>query len=252
MFSDIRGFTTISEHMLPEEIVESLNDYFGTMVDIIVASGGTVDKYMGDCIMALYGAPVRHDDDALRAVRTAMEMLDRLPRFNEEQQKRRRPHFKVGIGITYGMVTVGNIGSDKKMDYTVIGDKVNLAARLQELTKTYREPLLFDGSVHRKVAEHVPCRHVDRVSVKGKNLSVEVYTARASISPREKEAWEMHDRALGLYFKSEFEKAADLFTQVRSLLPGDELSQLFFERCRKLVHRPPPANWNGTVVLREK
>jgi adenylate cyclase len=252
LFSDIRGFTTISERMMPEEIVESLNAYFAAMVDIIVASGGTVDKYMGDCIMALYGAPARHDDDALRAVRAALEMLDSLPRFNAEQKKKRRPSFKVGIGITYGMVTVGNIGSDKKMDYTVIGDMVNLAARLEGLTKTYHEPLLFSDYVRHKVEAVVPCRRVDKVAVKGKRQPVEVYTARSALTPAEKEAWDVHARALELYFKMDFEKAADLFSQVRTILPADELSQVFFERCRQLIHKPPRPDWNGTVVIREK
>ena len=157
LFSDIRGFTTISERMMPEDIVQSLNSYFDIMVDVIMEHhGGIVDKYLGDCIMALFGAPARHDDDALRAVRTAFEMLERLPPFNAEQQKKRRPPFRVGIGITYGVVTVGNIGSEKKMDYTVIGDKVNLASRLQDLTKVYREPLLFEGSVLQEDRRELP------------------------------------------------------------------------------------------------
>jgi class 3 adenylate cyclase/HAMP domain-containing protein len=252
LFSDIRGFTTISERMVPEQIVESLNAYFATMVDIITESGGTVDKYMGDCIMALYGAPVRHDDDALRAVRTALEMLDRLPRFNAEQQKKKRPSFAVGIGIAYGIVTVGNIGSDKKMDYTVIGDMVNLASRLEGLTKVYHEQLLFSDAVRHRVETVFPCRRVDKVAVKGKRQPVDIYTARPSLTPAEKEAWEVHARALELYFGMEFEKAADLFSRVRAILPHDELSQVFFERCRLLIHNPPGQGWNGTVVIREK
>ncbi len=252
LFSDIRGFTTIAERMVPEQIVESLNAYFATMVDIITGRGGTVDKYMGDCIMALYGAPVRHDDDALRAVQTALEMLERLPRFNAEQKKKGRPSFAVGIGIAYGVVTVGNIGSDKKMDYTVIGDMVNLASRLEGLTKVYHEQLLFSDSVRRKVEATFPCRRVDKVRVKGKDQPVDIYTARASLTPAEKEAWDVHARALEQYFGMDFEGAADLFSQVRAILPHDELSQVFFERCRQLIHNPPGKGWNGTVLIREK
>lgn len=207
---------------------------------------------MGDAIMAFYGAPVHHADDALRAVQSAFDMLERLARFNVEQQKGGRPRFRVGIGINYGLVTVGNIGSEKKMGYTVVGDMVNLASRLEGLTKVYREPLVFSGSVHRSVAASFPCRRIDRVSVKGKSQSVDVYTARPSVSPAEREGWEAHARGLDLFYHKEFEKAADLFTQVRSILPGDEISQMFFERCRYLIHHPPPANWNGVVIQKEK
>jgi len=252
LFSDIRGFTAISERMMPEDIVQSLNAYFAAMVDIITARGGIVDKFIGDAVMAFYGAPVRHDDDALRAVHSAFEMLDRLARFNADQQKQGRPRFTVGIGINYGVVTVGNIGSEKKMDYTVVGDMVNLASRLQDLTKVYHEPLLFSGSVHRSVSKSFPCRRIDKVSVKGKSQSVEVYTARPSLRPAEQEAWEVHTRALELFYRKDFEKAADLFTQVRTILPGDEISHVFFERCRYFIHHPPPAQWNGVVILKEK
>jgi adenylate cyclase len=252
LFSDIRGFTAISERMKPDEIVESLNAYFGLMVDSVVARDGIVDKYMGDCIMAFYGAPVRHGDDALRAVLSAFDMLENLVRFNAEQQKKGRPRFQVGIGINYGMVTVGNIGSEKKMDYTVIGDMVNLASRLESLTKVYHEPLLFSGSVYRSVGKSLPCRRLDRVSVKGKSQSVDLFTARRVLNKDEEEAWGIHASAIELFYRRDFEKAADLFSKVRVILPGDEISQIFFDRCRYLLHHPPPQNWNGVVVLKEK
>jgi adenylate cyclase len=252
LFSDIRGFTTISELMKPDEIVQSLNAYFAAMVDIITARDGIVDKFMGDCIMAFYGAPVRHDDDALRAVTSGFEMLERLAQFNSDQRKKGGPAFRVGIGINYGLVTVGNIGSEKKMDYTVVGDMVNLASRLQDLTKIYHESLLFSGSVHRSVGKSFPCRRIDRVSVKGKSQSVDVYTARRSLSAPEQEAWEAHAKGLELFYKKDFENAADMFAEVRRILPHDEISQVFFERCRYFIHHPPPANWNGVVILKEK
>jgi class 3 adenylate cyclase/HAMP domain-containing protein len=252
LFSDIRGFTAISERMKPDEIVESLNAYFGLMVDVVVGRDGIVDKYMGDAIMAFFGAPVRHGDDAMRAVLSAFDMLEALARFNGEQKKRGRPGFKVGIGINYGMVTVGNIGSEKKMDYTVIGDMVNLASRLESLTKVYHEPLLFSASVYRSVGGALPCRRLDRVSVKGKSQSVDLFTARRSLTKAETEAWAAHASGLELFYKRDFEKAADRFAEVRSILPGDEISQVFFDRCRYLLHHPPPVNWNGVVVLKEK
>jgi len=252
LFSDIRGFTAISESMKPDEIVESLNAYFGLMVDSVVSRDGIVDKYIGDCIMAFFGAPVHHGDDAVRAVLSAFDMLENLVRFNAEQLKKGRPPFQVGIGINYGLVTVGNIGSEKKMDYTVIGDMVNLASRLESLTKVYHEPLLFSGSVYRSVGKSLPCRRLDCVSVKGKSQSVDLFTARKALNKDDEEAWGIHASAIELFYRRDFEKAADLFSKVRAILPRDEISQIFFDRCRYLLHHPPPENWNGVVVLKEK
>ena len=146
LFSDIRSFTTISESMPPDAIVESLNKYFEIMVDAITARSGIVDKYIGDAIMAFFGAPVHTANDALKAVNAALDMLEKLEEFNEWQRNQGYEDFHIGIGINYGVVTIGNIGSDKKMDYTVIGDMVNLASRLEGLTKLYKEPLLISES----------------------------------------------------------------------------------------------------------
>ena len=143
LFSDIRSFTTISESLAPEKLVESLNSYFGRMVDIIMARRGIVDKYIGDAIMAFFGAPVGHPDDGIQAVQSALEMIDAVAEFNRQQLESGGPQFKTGIGINYGSVTVGNIGSERKMDYTVIGDMVNVASRIEGLTKRYGEPLII-------------------------------------------------------------------------------------------------------------
>jgi len=143
LFSDIRGFTTITELMPADQMVASLNSYLSLMVDRIMERDGIVDKYMGDAIMAFFGAPVRHTDDALQAVLAGLEMQEALQGFNETQRGLGKPEFRIGVGINYGMVTVGNIGSEKKMDYTVIGDMVNLASRLENLTKIYKRMFSF-------------------------------------------------------------------------------------------------------------
>ncbi|MDR0399881.1 MAG: HAMP domain-containing protein, partial [Treponema sp.] len=137
LFSDIRGFTTISESYAntPDRLVESLNRYFSGQVDIIMNRNGIVDKYIGDAIMAFWGAPVQHDDDALQPVLAALDMIDGLADFNENQRRLGLREFRIGVGINYGLATVGNIGSERKMDYTVIGDNVNLASRMEGLTK---------------------------------------------------------------------------------------------------------------------
>jgi class 3 adenylate cyclase/HAMP domain-containing protein len=252
LFSDIRGFTTISERMRPEKIVESLNDYFSRMVDAIITRRGVVDKYIGDAIMAFFGAPVRHDDDAYQSVLAGLDMLDALLRFNADQQRRGLPGFHTGTGINYGMVTVGNIGSEKKMDYTVIGDMVNLASRLEGLTKVYHEPLIISESVHKAIDGKLPCRMLDRVTVKGKTTSVRIYCVRRQLTPQEEEGWGLHALGLDLYYKREFVKAASCFDQVRTHLPGDELSAVFARRCRVYRESPPPAGWDGTEVIAAK
>ncbi len=252
LFSDIRGFTAISERMRPDELVETLNDYFSRMVDAIIARGGTPDKYIGDAIMAFFGAPVKHDDDAYFSVMAGFDMMGALVRFNEEQAKKKRPPFRIGIGINYGVVTVGNIGYEKKMDYTVIGDMVNLASRLEGLTKLYHEPLIISESVHRSVAKRLPCRMLDRVAVKGKRQGVRIYCVRQKLSPSEEEGWGMHDLGLGLYYEREFSKALSCFAQVNQFLPGDTISARFAERCRAYASHPPGPEWDGVEIINEK
>ena len=157
LFSDIRRFTTISEGLQSRQIVESLNAYFGLMVEIIMRHKGIVDKYIGDAIMAFYGAPVFHRDEAFQSVTSGLEMLETLQAFNASQMEKKRPPFEIGIGINYGVVTVGNIGSEKKMDYTVVGDMVNVASRLEGLTKVYKQEMIVSESVSKELGGKIPC-----------------------------------------------------------------------------------------------
>ena len=254
LFSDVRGFTGISENLRPDEMVESLNQYFARMVDIVMKPGrdGIVDKYIGDAIMAFFGAPEHHEDDALRSVLVAFEMLEALESFNAWQVGKGRPPFRIGIGINYGAVTVGNIGSERKMDYTVIGDMVNLASRLEGLTKKYNEPLIVSGSVHRKVGDQVTCRQLDTVAVKGRREGTGIYTARKSLTAEEGRAWPLHEKALALYYGRRFREASELFRQVLAVLPNDYTARLFLGRCAALEESPPPESWKGVEEMTEK
>lgn len=252
LFSDIRGFTSISERLRPDEIVESLNRYFASMVDIIMSHRGIVDKYIGDAIMAFFGAPVRHRDDALQSVYAGLEMIEALTDFNRWQTKKGRPDFRIGIGINYGAVTVGNIGSEKKMDYTIIGDMVNLGSRIEGLTKKYKEGLIVSESVYRKVKNDLQCRLLDKVVVKGKKTGVGIYAPRKKLNLKEEKAWKYHEAALKYYYNQEFKRALEYFLQVQNILTGEVCSRLFIERCRLYIKSPPPADWNGIVALSEK
>jgi len=253
LFSDIRSFTTISERMRPEDLVDSLNRYFSRMVDVVMNRGGIVDKYIGDAVMAFFGAPVHHDDDALQSVLSALDMLESLADFNRWQEDKGRQPFRIGVGINYGPVTVGNIGSERKMDYTVIGDMVNLASRLEGLTKKYPgEALLVSDSVHDEVKTSVPCRLLDRVAVKGRRTGSAIYGARRTLSPTEEKAWKVHGEGVALFYERRFDEASARFRAVLDLLPGDPNAARFLERCAAFRAAPPPADWDGVVEMKEK
>ncbi|MDC7240003.1 MAG: adenylate/guanylate cyclase domain-containing protein [Spirochaetales bacterium] len=252
LFSDIRQFTTFSEKLPPHEVVESLNKYFEFMVDSIIQHNGIVDKYIGDAIMAFFGAPVHHDNDALETVNAGLEMIDRLTVFNEWQIKYGRNPFQIGVGINYGYVTVGNIGTEKKMDYTVIGDMVNLASRLEGLTKMYHEPILISESVYKKIEDEMLCRQIDRVVVKGKTAGSNIYTVKRHLTAREKELWLTCDDGLTRYYNREFTEAEKLFKECLKLKRSDHCSKLYIKRCREHMDNPPGEDWTGAVVLTTK
>ncbi len=252
LFSDIRSFTSISEQMMPDDLVSSLNRYFTVMVDIIMARGGTVDKYIGDAIMAFFGAPARHKDDALQSVLAGIEMTEALEEFNAQQRKLGKPEFRIGVGINYGVVTVGNIGTDKKMDYTIIGDMVNLASRMEGLTKKYRQALLISESLQQKVKDEVAFRLIDTVAVKGKTKGVKIYTARIRLGEEENRAWTLHNTAMESYYRRDFDEAIGYFQNVQKIFPDDYASRLMIDRCRQFKADPPPENWDGVEIMTEK
>ncbi|MDR0312640.1 MAG: HAMP domain-containing protein [Treponema sp.] len=257
LFSDIRGFTTISEQFKnnPEDLVESLNRYFSGQVDIIMNRSGIVDKYIGDAIMAFWGAPVNHDDDALQSVLSGLDMIDALVGFNEQQRKLGKPEFQIGIGINYGLVTVGNIGSERKMDYTVIGDEVNLASRMEGLNKMYKTELLITDSVFRKLpTPRLPCRLLDIVAVKGKNEGVRIYTVKRTLEVTEEKAWTYHNQGMSLYLppKRDFLGAAKYFAEILKIFPEDYNAANLLQRCKAYSANPPPPDWNGVEVMHSK
>ncbi len=252
LFTDIRSFTTLSERMAPDELVNSLNRYFSVMVDIIMGRGGIVDKYIGDAIMAIFGAPVRHENDALQSVMAGLEMREALDAFNAGQRAAGHPEFHIGVGINYGEVTVGNIGTEKKMDYTVIGDNVNLASRLEGLTKQYHEGLIISESLHAEVKDALPCRWLDTVTVKGKTTGVKIYAAKRALETAEREAWAMQEAAMGEYYRRNFGRAAQILEEVGRRLPGDFASRQLRERCVQYEREPPPADWDFAEVMKSK
>ncbi len=175
LFSDIRGFTAFAERHEPEDVIARLNEYLAAMVDVIFKYEGTLDKFIGDAIMAVYGSPISREDDPLRAAMTALEMRERLQILNEKWAAEGREPLKIGIGINAGEVIAGNIGDVRRMEYTVIGDNVNLASRIEGLTKIFDCPIIISGSVFEKIKDRVVAVKLESTFVKGKTLAVEIY-----------------------------------------------------------------------------
>jgi adenylate cyclase len=175
LFSDIRGFTTISEGLPADKVVSMLNHYFSVWSDVIFKHEGTIDKFVGDAVMALWGAPLRTENHAKKAVLAASEMVQKLPEINKVIEEMGLSPIRIGIGIHTGEAILGNIGSEKKLDYTVIGDTVNLASRLEGLTKTYSCDILVSEATYESIKGTVECSYVDKVKVKGKDIAVDIY-----------------------------------------------------------------------------
>jgi adenylate cyclase len=256
MFSDIRKFTTIAEKIGPQETVSLLNEYFTIMVDIIFNYKGTLDKYIGDAIMAVFGAPFSTGEDSDRAVRTAIDMLKALEEFNRERTCPAKEPIRIGIGINTDEVLSGNIGSLKRMDYTVIGDGVNLASRLESANKAYGTNILMSEFTYKGLKNSYICREIDMVLVKGKTAPVSVYQVldyHNDISfPHRDDVLELFHKGLTSYRSRDWWKGMNYFERAARLNPKDAVSQLYRGRCRHFMENPPPENWNGIWVMETK
>lgn len=253
LFSDIRSFTNISEKNKPDVLVAFLNRYFTVMVDIIKKHGGTIDKFIGDAIMAEFGTPVSYEDNCKRAVSAAYEMRDALP--TVELGDLVMPEgmtFNIGIGIHYGDVIVGSIGSKDKVDYSVIGDNVNLASRLEGLTKTYGVQLIVSDSVKADAGEDsFFFRHLDDVRVKGKKNAVPIYAVDRSAEEFPPEYKDAYTKGMDLYKKGIWNLSCDYFKKALEAVKDDKAAALMLERCEEFI-KNPPENWDGAIAFHTK
>ncbi len=255
LFSDIRDFTTISEQLDPEELVLSLNVYFTDMVSQIMENKGIIDKFIGDAIMALFGAPAVSEYSADNALNSAIQMVQALELFNKRQTKIGKINFHVGIGINTGEAIVGNIGSEQKLEYTVIGDTVNLGARLEGLTKSYQVPILVSEFTKEAVVQQDEYLfiNVDTVRVKGKDLPVSIYTPKlkSTLTKKEEKFYKQYHTAQLLYYKGDFAKAHESFLYLKDKDYSSYLITLYIERCENLIKNPPD-NWDGVETWKTK
>jgi adenylate cyclase len=254
MFSDVRSFTSIAEALGPRETVSLLNEYFTEMVDAIFQHGGILDKYMGDGIMALFGAPLMGPNDADNALATADDMMKRLSELNLRRVAAGQAALDIGIGFSTGPTVIGNIGSVRRLDYTVIGDNVNLASRLESASKQYGAKILLSEMTVRDLKHPATLRELDLIRVKGKDRPVAVYE---SLGYRAKEAalpalLKLHADGIEAYRARDWKAAARAFDGALELYPEDGPAKVYRERCKLLARTPPAAGWDGVWNLTEK
>lgn len=256
LFSDVRGFTTMTESADEQQLVAQLNEYFDEMVKIVFAQHGSLDKFIGDAVMALWGSittqgPAR---DAQNAVAAALAMRHALARLNVNWHQRGIQQLAFGIGVNHGEPIVGNLGSEQKMEVSVIGDAVNLASRLEGLTKEYKLDLLLGETMVPLVRDRFVLRSVDSVQVKGKKKPVQVFTVAADRAAGEEPSpWLLrYEDGIGHYRARRFDQGVLAFEECLRTQPEDYLTQLYVKRCKDFVAHPPGPDWDGVFVMKSK
>jgi len=256
LFSDIRGFTTLTEELGAQGTVSLLNEYFTIMVDCIQKEGGMLDKFIGDAIMAAFGVPMAHDDDEDRAVRSAIAMIGALNTWNIKRLGEGKKPVRMGIGINTDTIVSGNIGSPRRMDYTLIGDGVNLASRLESLCKQYHASILISENTYRRLRGTYRIREVDSVVVKGKTETVGIYEILdyhdEKTFPNVMEVVNHFRHGLSLYRNGSWDRAIDAFAEALNLHKDEKICQMYIERCEYLKKSPPGDDWSGVWIMKSK
>ena len=258
-FSDIEGFTTLSEGMSPLDVVSLLNEYLSEMTEIIFKFEGLLDKYEGDAIMAVFGAPVNQKDHAIRACRCALENQKALARLREKWIKEGKPPINARIGINTGTVVVGNMGSKMRFDYTVIGDNVNLAARLETANKIMKTSILVSEYTAKTAESSILSRYLGKLKVAGKKEKVKVYEILADKEDNNKETLniakklkENFENAHSFYLNREFEKAEKILKEHVENFPDDKPAKILLEKTKGFQIVPPPPNWEDIITQENK
>jgi len=252
-FSDIWGFTSISEKMTSEELGRFMNEYLTAMSTIVLKSKGTVDKFIGDAVMAIWGAPLEDADHAANCVRAAFKMMETLKARQEDWAKRGMPEVAIRIGINTGVVSVGNFGSDQRFDYTVMGDSVNLASRLEGANKAYGTGIIISEYTKAALGEGFYCRMLDMVRVKGKDVPVLIYEplCEGEPTPELRKATESFTKALEHYANREFQEATEIIQTLNTAAPS-QLYGLYLDRLAHFTVSPPPEDWDGVFTFTTK
>ncbi|MDX2226577.1 MAG: adenylate/guanylate cyclase domain-containing protein [Verrucomicrobiae bacterium] len=259
LFSDIRGFTTMTETADAQMLVQQLNEYFGSMVPLVFKTDGTLHKYIGDAIMAVWGDTHSHGpkQDAINACRTVCQMIEILPALNEGWKSSGKPELRIGVGLNHGEVIVGNIGSSERLEFTVIGDAVNLASRLEGATKTFHTDKLIGESVAALVREDFWLRSAGKITVKGKTVPVEVFILLAEKLPGKLSETEIawyaeYEKGYAAFMSKDFATAAKIFTHCLASVPDDYLCESYLAESVKFLKNAPDPSWDGVLVMKDK
>jgi adenylate cyclase len=254
LFSDVRGFTNISEGLSATELAELMNAYLTPMTRVIHHHRGTIDKYMGDAIMAFWGAPLQNDNHSAHALACALEMLEALKAVNHDFAQRGWPEIKIGIGLNTGIMTVGNMGSEFRMAYTVMGDEVNLGSRLEGITKEYGVALIVSENTKNQAPDYA-YRELDRVRVKGKELPITIYepiAKRDALTETQAQQLQQHQEALEAYRLQQWDIAEAKFCALKESNPLLKVYGLYCDRIAHFKSDTPPQNWDGVFTFTTK
>lgn len=254
-FCDLRGFTTLSQAMEPQALVAVLNDYMSAMTEIVFRHDGVLDKYIGDEIMAFWNAPMDQPDHARRACATALDMVKRLYELQAQWKGRGSPRLDLGIGINSGSMVVGNMGSRDRLAYTVLGDAVNIASRLQGVNKDYGTRVLISEATKEAAGDSFVYRFLDLVQVKGRTEPLACYEVvgyRGQVEPENTTMLEGYARGIDLYHQRQWTAALDVFRELLANHPGDGPTELYLRRSHEFAVTPPPPDWNGVTVMKTK
>ena len=256
LFSDIRGYTALTEKMEAADVVSLLNDYFETMVEAVFNFEGTLDKFIGDALMAVFGAPLPLENHAWMSVQSALDMRRRLAEFNDRRRISSQPIIRIGIGISSGAVVSGNIGSQKRMDYTVIGNGVDISSRLEGVTKEYGCDIILSEFTYNLCQEQVWVRELDCIRVKGKSRPINIYELigdrRDSLEPKTYEFLELYAAGRAAYSSMNFSQALRYFQSAQQLRPSDLAVTVHLQRSQEYLLTPPPENWDGVHTMMTK
>lgn len=256
LFSDIRGYTTLTEKLEAAEVVSMLNEYFETMVEAVFHCEGTLDKFIGDALMAVFGAPLPLENHAWSAIRSALDMRQRLVIFNQVRRNQGQPELRIGIGLSSGEVVSGNIGSQRKMEYAVIGDGVNLSSRLESITKQYGCDIVLSEHTYKRCEERIWVRELDLIRVKGKLEPVKIYELIGDrtmpLDVKTKTFLDLYTQGREAYKAMSFDLAISLFNLAKALRPGDRAVEIHLSRAQAYLLRPPALDWDGVHTMTVK
>ncbi len=254
-FSDVQGFTGIAEMLSPSELVELLNEFLTDMADIIFAKKGTVDKFEGDAIIAFFGAPNEMESQAHSACLAAIEMQKRLEEMRNVWKEKGKPQLRMRIGLCTGLAVVGNMGSKNRMDYTMMGDTVNTAARLENVNKVYGTYTLVGEQTRKEAGEDLAAREIDTIQVFGKAESIRIYELigiASEIDDTKTHLLDQYARGLAAYRNRDWDTAIDAFEYGLTLQPQDGPCRVMVQRCQTYKVQPPDPDWNGTYIMVSK